>query len=67
MHVAVGRADGVGHRVETLLVVRDEVRRVVAGQRHRAEVAVERHHRGEPSGACGRRVPKSRGSLVSWM
>ena len=50
VHVAIGLADGVGHRVETLLVVRDQVRRIVSGERHRAEVAVERHHRGEPVG-----------------
>ena len=50
VHVPVGLAHRIGHRVQALLIVGDQVRRVVAGERHRTEIAIERHHRGEPIG-----------------
>ena len=48
----------VRHRVEALLVLGDEVRGVVAGQRHRAEVAVQGHQRGEPLGRVRAQRPE---------
>jgi hypothetical protein len=50
VNVPCRRANGIRHRVEALLVLRDEMSGVVAGERHRAEVAVERHDGREPLG-----------------
>ena len=50
VHVPLGPADGIRHRVEALLVVGDEGRAVVARDRHGAQVAVQADERAEPVG-----------------
>ena len=50
VHVLLRLPDGLGHRVERLLVAGDQDRAVVARDRHGAEVAVQAHERAEPVG-----------------
>ena len=46
--VGVGLADGLRHRLDALLIVREQLCGVAAGQRHCAEIPVQSHHRLEP-------------------
>ncbi len=48
VHVLLRGADGLGHLIERLLVVGDEVGAVVAGEREGAELLVHLHDRAEP-------------------
>src|SRR5690606_30970479 len=48
MHVIVSLANGIGHGVQRLLVVADQMRPVIPGYRQRAQFLVHSHYRREP-------------------